>query len=201
VNAQIDTTKQYPYSPSSVLKEGIYLTFDNFIKQNPVSFEKVIVSNSAVDKSTLFTQKSINYIDNYGITKSLDVSTIWGYVLNNGLYVYYNKDFFRISFIGLISHFIATQIVKNYASPMDLYSNFNYPYSSQTYETTNLIQNVIDFKSGRMYPFTPESVLSLISDDAALFNEYNALRKRKKKEMMFFYIRKYDESHPLYLYK
>ncbi len=201
LNAQVDTTAFYKYTPSSVLKEGIYITFEDFVQQNPLTYEQVIVSNQTEDKSSLFTQKNISYIDKYGITKNIDTKNIWGYVLNNGLYVFYNKEFFRVSFIGTISHFIATQVVKNYVSPMDPYNYYYYPYSNQTYETTNLVQNVIDFKSGRIYPFTPESVLSLISNDPALFNEYNALNKRKKKEMMFYYIRKYDENHPLYLHK
>jgi len=71
----------------------------------------------------------------------------------------------------------------------------------QAYETTNIVQNVIDFKTGKIYPFTPEAMLALMSDDTELFNEYNALKKKKKKEMIFYYLRKYNDKHPLILYK
>ncbi len=197
---QTDTNKVI-YTPSTNLKEGVYLTFDLFIKQKPISFDKLLLSNNENSIENLFKQKSILYTDNYGFTKEIETKSIWGYVLNNALFIYYNKEFFRVSYLGSIAHFIATQTVKNYVPPYDPYYGYYYPYPSQSYETTQLIQNIIDFKTGKVFPFTPEAILALISDDTELFNEYNQLKKKKKKELMFLYIRKYNEKHPLYLYK
>ncbi len=198
---QIDTNNMFIYTPSSTLKEGVYLTFDMFIKQKPLSFDKILLSNNESSIENLLKQKSILYTDNYGFTKEIETRSIWGYVTNNALFVYYNKEFFRVSYLGSIAHFIATQTVKNYIPPYDPYYGYYNLYPTSSLETTQLIQNVIDFKTGKILPFSPDVILALISDDKQLFEEYSQLKKRKKKELMFLYIRKYNEKHPLYLYK
>ena len=198
---QTDTTHTFIYNPNSTLKEGIYFSFDRFIKQQPLPFVKVINYESYTDKDAFFKQKQIQFLDEYGIVKMVETKNIWGYVLNNALYIYYNKEFYRVSYIGTLTHFIATQTVRNYTTPYDPYYGYYAPYPSQTYETTSLIQNIIDFRNGKLYPFTPEAILALISDDSELFNEYSLLKKKKKKEMMFYYLRKYNDKHPLILHK
>ncbi len=198
---QQDTTNMFRFTPSSPLKEGIYLSFDKFIKQQPLPFENLVNYNQETNKEQLFKQKSLFYTDPFGLTKEIETRSIWGYVSNNALFVYYNKDFYRVSYLGSIAHFIATQTVRNYATPYDPYYGYYYPYPSHSYETTQLVQNVIDLKTGKIYPFTPEAILALIADDNELFNEYSQLKKKKKRELMFLYIRKYNERHPLYLYK
>ncbi len=199
--AQTDSNSFFIFTPSANLKEGIYLSFDKFINQQPLPFENIINYSQEINKEKLFKQKSLYYTDNFGLTKEIEVRTIWGYVTNNALYVYYNKDFYRVSYLGTIAHFIATQTIRNYATPYDPYYGYYYPYPTHSYETTQLVQNIIDFKTGKIYPFTPEAILALISDDTELFNEYNQLKKKKKRELMFLYIRKYNEKHPLYLHK
>lgn len=198
---QTDTTNTFVYNPNSILKEGIYFTFDQFIKQQPLPFVKVVNYETYTNKEALFKQKQIQFIDEYGIEKIIETKTIWGYVLNNTLYTYFNKEFYRVSYIGTLTHFIATQTVRNYTTPYDPFYGYYAPYPLQTYETTSLIQNIIDFRTGKLYPFTPEAILALISDDSELFNEYNLLKKKKKKEMMFYYLRKYNDKHPLILHK
>lgn len=198
---QIDTSKMYAFNPNSILKEGIYTSFDKFIQQKPIPFIKVVNYDSYNDKEKFFKQDNIQFLDDYGIVKTIETKHLWGYVINNALFIYYNKNFYRVSYLGTLSHFVATQTIKNYVNPYDPYYGYYLPYSTQTYETTNLIQNVIDLRCGKIYPFTPKAILALIADDQDLFNEYNQFKKKKKKEMMFYYLRKYNDKHPLYLYK
>lgn len=199
--SQTDTTHTFVYSPDSQLKEGLYFSFDRFIKQQPLPFLKIVGFDNNTDKDAFFKQKQIQFLDEYGIAKTIDTKTIWGYVANNALFLFYNKEFYRVSYIGTLTHFIATQTVRNYTTPYDPYYGYYAPFPSQAYETTNLIQNIVDFRNGKIYPFNPEAILALISDDSELFTEYNALKKKKKKEMMFYYIRKYNDKHPLILHK
>ncbi|MGQ9845953.1 MAG: hypothetical protein ACUVQP_00410 [Bacteroidales bacterium] len=198
---QTDTSQTFIYNPNSTLKDGIYFSFDQFIKQQPLPFVKVINFDNYAEKDAFFKQKQIQFFDEYGIEKIVDTKNIWGYVLNNTLYIFYNKEFYRVSYIGTLTHFIATQTVRNYTTPYDPYYGYYAPFPSQVYETTNLIQNIIDLRNGKLYPFTPEAILALISDDSELFNEYISLKKKKKKEMMFYYLRKYNDKHPLILHK
>ncbi|NSW44432.1 MAG: hypothetical protein HPY79_01195 [Bacteroidales bacterium] len=201
VFGQNDTSKTFVLTPNAVLKDGVYFSYDRFLKQQPLPFVKILNYENYTDKESFFKQKNIQILDEYGIAKTIDTRTIWGYVLNNVLFVNYNKDFYRVSYLGTISHFLATQTVRNYATPYDPYYGYYSPYPMQTYETTNITQNIIDFKTGKIYPFSPEAMLALMADDNELFNEYNALKKKKKKEMIFYYLRKYNDKHPLILYK
>jgi hypothetical protein len=201
VFGQNDTSHTFIYTPNATLKEGVYFSYDRFIKQQPLLFVKIVNYDNYSDKESFFKQKNIQILDEYGIAKTIDTRTIWGYVLNNMLFINYNKEFYRVSYLGTLSHFLATQTVRNYTTPYDPYYGYYAPYPMQAYETTNIVQNVIDFKTGKIYPFTPEAMLALMSDDTELFNEYNALKKKKKKEMIFYYLRKYNDKHPLILYK
>jgi hypothetical protein len=36
-------------------------------------------------------------------------------------------------------------------------------------------------------------------EDPELYDEFNALRKKKKNQMKFLYLRKFNEKHPLYI--
>ncbi|NMC99956.1 MAG: hypothetical protein GYA62_09570, partial [Bacteroidales bacterium] len=145
VYSQTDTSHTFIYTPESKLKEGIYFSFDRFIKQQPLPFVKIVDYDNYSDKDAFFKQKQIQFLDEYGIAKTVETRTIWGYVLNNALYIYYNKEFYRVSYIGTLTHFIATQTIRNYTTPYDPYYGYYPPYPSQSYETTSLIQNIIDF--------------------------------------------------------
>ena len=39
----------------------------------------------------------------------------------------------------------------------------------------------------------------LLKNDAELFDQFMKLKKRKKADSIFIYLRKYNEKHPLYL--
>ena len=137
VYSQTDTSHTFIYTPESKLKEGIYFSFDRFIKQQPLPFVKIVDYDNYSDKDAFFKQKQIQFLDEYGIAKTVETRTIWGYVLNNALYIYYNKEFYRVSYIGTLTHFIATQTIRNYTTPYDPYYGYYPPYPSQSYETTS----------------------------------------------------------------
>jgi len=62
-----------------------------------------------------------------------------------------------------------------------------------------LRQYLIDFETGKIYEFDVESVKVLIMRDPELYEEFVKLTKKKQKELMFVYIRKFNERNPLYL--
>jgi len=70
---------------------------------------------------------------------------------------------------------------------------------SNQYYTSELHQLIITMNTGEILDFDVENVARAISSDTALYNEFNDLSKRKKRNMMFYYIRKFNENHPLYL--
>lgn len=181
-----------------LLKDGIYFSFNEFIKQKPVVFQRIITDQQTFNED-FFKRKIIQYIDDYGMVKSIDTKNIWGYVLNNALFVYYGKEFYRVSYIGTLSHFMASQTIRNYVNSYDPFYGYYSPFPVNSYETTNIVQLILDMRTGKIYPFSYESLLALITDDKELFEEYSLLKKRKKKELIFYYLRKYNERHPFSL--
>jgi hypothetical protein len=131
------------------------------------------------------------------VHQTLNTNSVWGYCSNGALFVNWNKDFYRIPYIGRISHYVATQTVRvdNFVDPYASY----YSGMGPTYETSKIVQNIIDFESGKSYPFTLEIVQAFLLKDSVLFDEFNQLKKNKKRQMMFLYIRRFNERNPLYL--
>jgi hypothetical protein len=60
-------------------------------------------------------------------------------------------------------------------------------------------QFIVDFETGKVLDFDMENTELLLMKDAQLHEEYVRLPRKKKKELMFVYIRKFNEKNPLYL--
>lgn len=196
---QTDTSGKVRYSPAYQFKNGLFITFDQVLQNNPMPFERIISGDKNNDNWLDFVLKlkQIVYLDDYGVHQTINTDDVWGYCENGALYVNWNKDFYRIPYIGKLSHYVATQTVRvdNF---MDPYYGY-YAGMGPSYETNKIIQNIIDFESGKSFPFTIEAVESFLMKEPALFDEFNQLKKNKKKQMMFLYIRRFNEKNPLYL--
>jgi hypothetical protein len=91
-----------------------------------------------------------------------------------------------------------------YYSPYS-YGSYYSPYGS--YYSPNrhnagrneLRQYLIDFDTGKIMEYDIENTELLLMRDAELYEEYVQLSNKKQKELMFVYIRKFNERNPLYL--
>jgi len=61
-------------------------------------------------------------------------------------------------------------------------------------------QFVFDTQTNKVYDFNVKNMEMLLKNDSDLFIQFMALKKRKKADSIFIYLRKYNEKHPLYLY-
>ena len=196
---QVDTTGKVRYTLAYLFKNGLYVTFDKVLLNDPMPFERIISGNKNNDNwldLALKTDKII-FLDDFGVQQTLNTKDVWGYCNNGSLFVNWSNEFYRIPYIGRISHYVATQTVRNdyFADPYYGYTPGMYP----SYETSKVIQNIIDFESGKSFPFTLETVQAFLMKDVKLFEEFNQLKKNKKKQMMFMYIRRFNDRNPLYL--
>ena len=55
----------------------------------------------------------------------------------------------------------------------------------------------MDFETGKILDYEEDNLEFLLMRDPALHDEYAALSKKKKEQMKFFYIRKFNERNPL----
>jgi hypothetical protein len=202
VLAQTNETKTIKYTPEYKFKDGLYLNFEAFRNNLPIDKTKIIAPN--LDRkdynfvASVVEGKKIHIYDEMGIEQELKTSDLWGFCSNGSVYIYINQDFNRLPYIGNISHFVADKVVyiQNYNSPYSYY-NTN-PYYNPTTTSVELRQYLLDMEKGTIADYTLEAVEVALMRDAELHDEFMQLSRKKKKQKMFFYIRKFNERNPLY---
>lgn len=203
-HSQIDSSKLVEYSPNFKFKEGFYLNSDQLKKNSPLPKSRIITTFDQDDPNffeDILKKDKLFFFDAVGNKNELKTKNIWGYSRNGFIYIKMDDGFFRITLFGAICHFVASQTSysSNYNSPY--YSNYYYdpyrPYSS-TQQNTEVKQYLFDFINGRVLDYTEESISVLLMEDPELHDEYMMLRRKKRKQMRFMYIRKFNEKHKLY---
>ncbi|MFI5142345.1 MAG: hypothetical protein ACHQII_08315 [Bacteroidia bacterium] len=200
-------------APDYVLKDGIYLSFKDIQTNNPLPKENIsmpgdktqsdFISKTLTDnKEIIFTYKGSKY--------KAPVDSVWGYCQNGNIYVHFkDHKYWRITVFGSISHFIATVVVTRYVS-----NGYGMGYGGGFYGGmggyngmggggyTPVKQNethefLLDFKTGDVAECTPTNLEVILSRDMPLYEQYMRIKKRKRKDFMILYIRKYNNEHPI----
>ena len=211
VNAQPDVSgRTVKYTPEFNFKEGIFLNFEQ-VKQNTPILKSRIITQIAYDNPDFFElilkEKKIQLFDELGVKQEVPTKNIWGFSRNGVLYINLNDSYFRITIIGNICHFVASQTNYDYNRyPYYSYGYpYYYPYNSPYYtpyssggSNVEMKQYLLDFKTGNVIEYNEESVELLLMSDPVLHDEFAGLSKKKRKQMKFLYIRKFNEKNPLY---
>jgi hypothetical protein len=207
------------YTPDFRFNDGIYLNFDQVKLNSPIPKAKLLTSVDYNDREffkKIFEMDKIYFYDGMGMRQEIEKNTIWGYSRNGVLYIQIQGNFNRITFVGTICHFVAdiTTNESRYNSPYGYYDPYYSPYGYSNYYSpygyyspyrqsnisrTELKQYLIDFESGKILEFDIENTELLLMKDNVLYEEYVQLSKKKKKELMFVYIRKFNEKNPLFI--
>ena len=211
------------YTPEFKFREGIYLNFDQVKSNRPIPKSRILTS-ADYKSNTFFDQiteeKTFTYFDDLGNSQEVEVDKIWGYCKNGILYIGIGGSFNRITIVGNICHFVANITSYSnrynnglYGSPYGYspygyspygYSPYGYsPYGgyNQNYKTTELRQFLLNFETGKVVEYDSKNVEMMIMPDPELHDEYSRLRSKKKQQLRFMYIRKYNEKYPLYIPK
>ncbi len=198
------------YSPDFQFIDGLYANFEMVLANDPIPPARIVTDLDMFDREfydKITTAKEIVIYDENGVKQVLNTHEIWGYSRNGILYISVGSAFHRISFVGSICHFVATVTTYNpnyydpyyynpYYSNSYYYNRYSMPQSNVS--STDLRQYLLDFETGDVMEYDTESVEVLLMKDPELADEYHALRNRKKKQMKFVFIRRYNEKHPLY---
>jgi hypothetical protein len=214
------------YTPDFRFKDGIYLNFEQVKINSPIPKAKLLTSADYNDReffNKVFSADKIYFYDELGVRQEVEKDNIWGFSRNGVVYVMIQGNFNRITFIGNICHFVAditttdSRYNYNYYSPYGYYDPYYYspysyyggyspysPYYSPYYRPYNTTRNelkqyIIDFETGKVLEFTVDNVELLLMKDPAVYDEYVQLPRKKKKELLFVYVRKFNEKNPLYL--
>jgi hypothetical protein len=202
VNAysQADTTKLVKYGAGVKFEDGLFLNFQQVKNNAPIPKSRIVTSVNLNDLDffeKVLRDKIVSYFDEYGLKQEVKTIDIWGYSRKGSLYIQWGEVFNRIPVVGNICHFVANIRVYNdrYYDP---YASNYYasPTPSSTYE---LKQLMLDFETGKILEYNYENLLVILMRDSELYEEYNSLKKRKKRDQRFLFVRKYNEKYPLYI--
>ena len=202
--AQTDTVGKVKYSPDFKFNDGLYLTFQSVIENKAIPFEQIVIEGEYGEFEYIkkfVEQKNYIIVDELGNEKIIKKSSVWGFVWKGVLNVFWEKEFNRVPVIGSIAHFVANVTVYT-TTPVSnpYYNNYygRYPYE-QTVASNELQQFIIDFDTGKVLSYTEKNLEIIFMREPSVYDEFMSLRKRKKKQLKFLYIRKYNQKHPLYL--
>lgn len=191
------------YTRDFRLYEGLYLSYQDFRYNWPIPKEKI---NTKINKDQLDfysklleEQEMIDYIERDGAEAKVKTEKVWGYCQNNIIYINQDKNFFRIPVFGAISNFIGTVEVVGYSPGYDPFMNA--PINSTAAKTREIRQYLFDFYSGEIVQFSIEKLEEYLKRDEAIYKEFSALNKKKKKEFATKYIRMFNEKHAVYFPK
>lgn len=198
------------YSQGFEFRDGIYANFDMVKANDPIPPARIVTDVDLFDRAfydKVTDAKEIVIYDENGVKKVMNTSNIWGYGRNGVLYINVGGAFHRISFVGSISHFVASITTYNphyydpyYYNPYYYNSYYYNRYNTRgsNYANTELRQYLLNFETGEVLDYDTESVGVLLMRDPELADEYQSLRNRKKKQMKFVFIRRFNEKHPLF---
>lgn len=190
-------TDSVAYAPGFTFRQGIYLNYQQFRENRPVLRSRIISNYDSTRLDYLrqvTAAKTISYTDSSGKLTEVSPSKIWGFCENNSVYIRYNNAFNKIVVMGSLCHFTATYVSYMSSGPP-------YPANSAYGTPVETIrQYMLDTKTGSVLDFVLPNVEAILKRDPELYKEFMGLRKGKRKQLMFFYLRKYNERNLLYFF-
>ncbi len=192
------------YTPEYQFKEGIYIDFESFKNNNPITISTIVTNIPLSDIdffNKLLKKEKISFYDTNGIRQSVEPKHLWGYSKHNTIYINYNGNFYRLPTIGKISQFIASVTVIRTEPDMMYGSYYGGVGPTTTYEDKETKQFLLNLEDGTVYENNYKNVEKLIVSDKKTYDEYMAFKKRKRKQLSYMYIRKFNDANPVYFPK
>jgi len=202
--SQSDSVDMVVFDTEFQFTDGVYLTFEQAKKNLPIKKSRLISNIEYSDPNffeDVLAKSEISYYDDKGMKQAFPVNKIWGFSKNGNIYVRMNDTYNKLTYVGNISHFLAT-INVSYQPMYDPYYYNPYYYnsgwnSSMSGSKAELRQFILDFNSGKIYDYNEKNIEALLTADPPIHDEYVELSSRKKKQLKFYYIRKFNERNPL----
>jgi hypothetical protein len=203
--AQGNSDSLVKYTVEFKFTDGIFPDFESVKHNNPIPKSRIISELNYDDNdffNNLLIQKQVRYFDMLGNSLELPTKTIWGYAQNGFIYIKIDDGFNRITLVGSICHVVAYHTYESYNN-YSPYTNYGYNsyYPNQSTSTTEMRQYLFDFQNGRIVPYDSDGLEVLLMADPTLYDEYMQLSSKKKEQMRFIYVRKFNDRNPLYLIK
>ena len=188
-NAQ-DTTD---YFGTTDLREGLYRNFQDFRANAPsVPLEKIRDDQGIAVTDLRRAGGKLYWQPDTGERKALATDKLWGFCQNDAVYISGGNGFYRIGLMGSLSHLVVEQTYQDWNTGM-----YGYPYGSVT--RTVLVQQLLDMGTGKFLDFSAAGMDEALQHDAILLEEFRNLPKKQRNspEVLFRFLRMYNDRHPL----
>ena len=178
-----------PDNSNPDFKEGFYFSIDMVLRNDPVPPSRIESENETYNKAFYTDQIKVEnmvYYDNQGVRQTVETKDIWGFSANGILFVKIGRHFHEIRYIGCISYFFASETV---------YSHYSRIFRNDPL----LVQNkayLIDFTANNVSRFEITELERILVNDPILWTEFDKLSKRKKKQLKYVYLKRYNERNP-----
>ena len=203
----MDTSNMIRYTPDFKFREGIFLNHQQVRENDPIPKSRILTNVDYSDRdfyAEVLENKTLIFYDHYGMKQQVRTHEIWGFSRNGILYISLDNKYHRVTIVGSICHFVATVTTYDtryydpyYYNPYDYYYRYGgYPMNTPSKE---MRQYLLDFESGKVYDYDYKSLEALLMKDPELHDEYAELGRKKKRQLKFLYLRKFNEKNPLYL--
>lgn len=175
------------------LREGIYMEFQEFRDDHPsVPLERVRDAQGSPVNDLRRTTGKLTWQPDTGAARSIDLARIWGFCQNDVVYVGTGNGFYRIGLMGALSHLVVEETYRDWDPYM-----YGYPMGGVT--RTVLVQQLLDMSNGNFLPFNASGMDKALLGDPVLSEEFRALPKKQRNsdEVLFRFLRMYNDRHPL----
>lgn len=162
--------------PESNLKEGIYLDYQDFLYNTPLEV-KLVKKGSDI------------FLWNDSLKKEeiLDPEKVWGYSINNSVYVNYEAAFWKLINKGKLNHFSAI-VIRYYQT----YDSFGFMVNRASKELAHLF---FDIGDGKIKVLNKENFEKYFEEDPKLGKYYKKLNGNRT-EKLILVLQAYNERHP-----
>lgn len=174
---------------TSGLAEGIFVSNEQFLKQHPAFIPDQLYRTSGTSHLSIrsWSNKDSLYIIINKHKQSIPRDSVWGFYDDGNLFLQRNGYFHKVSLLGSISVF------------NEIYPLVKAPFTPVTTDATKeIVQSLVDLKSGKFYQYEVKSMLELLQPDEVLLNNFKMLNRKMRKKMMYSYIERFNDRHPLF---
>lgn len=194
---------KHVYDEDFVFTDGLYLNKEMMQNNKPVDKARIktqIDPNDLAFFDYLAQQNPITLFDEVGNEVTIKTSSIWGYCSGGIIYVYFNGYFNRVGIVGSICHFLGTKTFVNTRDPFYSGMYGRYGMYGPTYTTsTEAQQYLLNFETGDILEYNATNLEQMLMKDPELHDEFADLKRKKRNAKLFYYMRRFNEKHPLYI--
>ena len=167
-------------------REGIYRSWQEFRMNAPsVPLASLVNSEGQAVSDLLTVDGRVFVLDSTGKRQRIPIDRIWGFCNDDGIYKNIRNGFQRIIMLGSLCHMMVEEwhVGGGLLDP----------------GTPVRIQRLLNMRNGSYDVFHASSLAVGIRDDQQLYKEFLAIppRKRNKDEVLFQFLRKYNQRNPL----